>query len=1791
MTEPFKLTEEDKYQILSQCPGLGPAMTPEVASLFELERYDRGEHVYSYAPIMSEPPLRQLGVILAGHVVVHRHGCRHPRRTCAPMMAYGEEFCVAWWEARGDEQAQRASLREATRAIAAEPTWALELAPSMFERAFPPGSALMERLRAGKPVTDLAPEIVAVLSATPELANVEDDDLYRLLEAAELLAVTPGEPVLRCGQRPDGIYVLLEGGFNFIMPGAGAPTAKVQAPAAAGAAELIHGRPMLFDVVASGAARAVRIAGDMFWHLFRLDPDFQRAIVRTNNLPAGDGYGGSKLAAGVFLVLPDFGLREDRPDVAAAIPGLTDLLAERIATHLFDNVLVLHVRGASVMETRRRFDFPDGTWVERRVRGIPGDGIAALIKREMSAEAPGEGGAPDVTLVDIVGLEDPLPAVRQFCGMDVPHKVVRMFCEPGAPPPLPVLISRTEVVHTAVLREGEAPEGIGNALHRAGKQRGALGWIKAAVVDVPAAAVKSVLGAGERAVESVASALPGRSSARVWPMGTVRIRPRKAVLAALQGEGGEAQSFEALGRAVSSEDVEATRGTIDRWARAVTSRRVGISLGGGGTYGDVHIPLLQRLEKEGIPIDVISGASVGSTIGAYYAALGKAGLDLFWDHRGLLLRASLLSFVSSAVLEWAIAYDLGGVRLEETETPFFPVVTEGDLGVEWDVREGTYALGVRASGSLPPFIAPTVVDGRRYLDGGLVANVPVNVLRDEGASLIIASNPIASVKPRDHGPLAQIPVVGDLLQESNPVLRVEDTLRMIPLIFRTTGEAQTGGADVTYRPAAGDSSLASTVDESYVKDAQTQLALNQAVAEVQSRWRKMLRRPPGRVRLSADGARIECSGVIFFTGAGVAPQCAELLDEIAAFLEEHVHIKKVRAAVTAATASIAQARALALAAYLASAGVEEHRLDASGGRAAADQEEAVDLLVIERAATEEEIEELRSDLQRARDELAAAERERARAEAAARARALTLAAAWQCARGDLDLACLLGIEAARLDRGLEAGGVLRAALRRSGRLVARLPGAAPARELAIGPDGRLAAIGGSDGIVRIWDMGRRAGAAPIAEIDHRGAADPGIRGVAWSPDGRLLATAGFDWMIRIHEVRDDGAVAMVAQASAGTWDQWGVAFCPDPGRPLVLATVDGERSVLGVLAIGPAGMDRVATLDHGGQSVIHAAWSPDGGRVAVATAGGVTVWSVGAGAERIAEWTAGRGPALRAAWHEDGERLAIASGRGASVHALPRGTAPEGAAAPVRFEVSGHEAHVSAVAWSPGGDRLVTASADGTARIWDAEGGAFRMILRGYDGPLAGAAWHPREDLVATWSESGVAVIWAAQSGEPRAHLFGHEGSITRGAWRPDGGLLVTTSVHGGTRAWDALACGQVSHGKHGGPLSVAAWHPTDRALALTAALDGSVHCWDPQTGAQIRVLFEGRGGAPGAAFAAWSPDGLAAAAIRAGDDRPTLWDARSSWTAREDLARSERAGLAGRGAPPRLAFSPCGALLAVKHRRTVTVWDLQTGAIRGEIEAREDLPWVAWGGARPGSEEGLALAVSRWASRGSVELYDPRDLKEPILKLGDTTDGVWCIDFSPDGRRVATACNDSRAWIHDAQTGELIKKIDHGAPVRAIAWSPDGRFLATGDGALTAAIYRAERDRFDLCSAPEQHRNEVRHIAWTRDGRRLLSASADGTVRVWEERDAGGGARIWSTAALLEGHRDAIRCAAPSPDGADAITAGEDGIAIVHPIDFDVLVGRVAGLLDRFELTEEEWGRYMGPAAARRPTWPIPAR
>jgi WD40 repeat protein len=316
------------------------------------------------------------------------------------------------------------------------------------------------------------------------------------------------------------------------------------------------------------------------------------------------------------------------------------------------------------------------------------------------------------------------------------------------------------------------------------------------------------------------------------------------------------------------------------------------------------------------------------------------------------------------------------------------------------------------------------------------------------------------------------------------------------------------------------------------------------------------------------------------------------------------------------------------------------------------------------------------------------------------------------------------------------------------------------------------------------------------------------------------------------------------------------------------------------------------------------AWSPDGKWIATASADGTArVWHARTGTELFA--LPGLSRDLQSvAWSTAGDRLATSGGgfirlwnlwlepdlaghTGAVLDARrsPDGTRMVTAGADGTARVwdaitgepllvfSEHGQTLHCASWSPSGDRIVTSGADGTARIWDPVTGEELVVFAEHTDEVWHADWSSDGRYVVTTSADRTARVWDSMTGEPMSllHIYHDRG---RSHWSPDGQRIVTAAGYGGTHlcpvfVWDA-ASGEnlLSFLNHDAWMSGADWSP-DGKLVVSAGYDGTARIWNPDTGEEKLVLVVREI----AWDAAWSPNGKR---IVTADQRGAVkvWDA-----------------------------------------------------------------------------------------------------------------------------------------------------------------------------------------------------------------------------------------------------------------------------------------------------------------------------
>lgn len=182
-----------------------------------------------------------------------------------------------------------------------------------------------------------------------------------------------------------------------------------------------------------------------------------------------------------------------------------------------------------------------------------------------------------------------------------------------------------------------------------------------------------------------------------------------------------------------------------------------------------------------------------------------------------------------------------------------------------------------------------------------------------------------------------------------------------------------------------------------------------------------------------------------------------------------------------------------------------------------------------------------------------------------------------------------------------------------------------------------------------------------------------------------------------------------------------------------------------------------------------------------------------------------------------------------------------------------HSAAVNSAAFSPDGQQIITASRDGTARLWSAATAKGTKILQD-DAALFAAAFSPDGRLIATASWDSIARIWNANSGRCAATLQGHRASVVAVMFSPDGQRIITASCDGTARLWDANSGEEVGILKgHTDAVNSAAFSPDGRYI-ITGSADGTVRMWSAATRRLVASLGEGRGTA--VVSATFSADG-----------------------------------------------------------------------------------------------------------------------------------------------------------------------------------------------------------------------------------------------------------------------------------------------------------------------------------------------
>jgi WD40 repeat protein len=526
-------------------------------------------------------------------------------------------------------------------------------------------------------------------------------------------------------------------------------------------------------------------------------------------------------------------------------------------------------------------------------------------------------------------------------------------------------------------------------------------------------------------------------------------------------------------------------------------------------------------------------------------------------------------------------------------------------------------------------------------------------------------------------------------------------------------------------------------------------------------------------------------------------------------------------------------------------------------------------------------------------------------------------------------------------------------------------------------------------------------------------------------------------------------------------------------------------------------------------------YSPDGTKIAVVGAGrDITLWDAQSGKEIHQFPNKGNQP-ISLAFSPDGKILAT-TGRPCQLWDIATGKELR--------QLPGHQNAVRSIAFSPDGKRVATASADATIRLWSSASGKEERRIE-TAGEVCRLAYSPDGKSIASTSMDGVIHFWSPETGKEERQISGHKKAVWGIVFSPDGKRLATSSQDGTLRLWDMATRRQLcilieDLEQDTTPI---AFSPDGKALA-SGHVDGTIRLWDVKDGAEVRRWQTGSINLKAIAF---SPDGKTlASGVTWGVLR--LWDVA---TGRERFPSEEPHGFINE-----VRFSSDGStLVSISRDRRMLWWNLAAQ------KPQRQFTWMGKGlNLTALSTDGNTLAVSSVSElktrQWELRLWDVHSDK-PGRLFGTFASREAALAFSPDGRFVAAGGGDHVIHIWDARNGKEIRKLAGlTSPVSSLLFSPEGETLACalmwGENDLAKpALYL-----FDVAKGEERLQFDLRiqeapygtPLAFSPDGRILASASRNATTFM---------VRLWNAQTGMElcrhtGHSEDIGSVAFSPDG-----------------------------------------------------------
>jgi WD40 repeat protein len=464
------------------------------------------------------------------------------------------------------------------------------------------------------------------------------------------------------------------------------------------------------------------------------------------------------------------------------------------------------------------------------------------------------------------------------------------------------------------------------------------------------------------------------------------------------------------------------------------------------------------------------------------------------------------------------------------------------------------------------------------------------------------------------------------------------------------------------------------------------------------------------------------------------------------------------------------------------------------------------------------------------------------------------------------------------------------------------------------------------------------------------------------------------------------------------------------------------------------------------------------------------------------------------------------------------------------------------LAWSGNGERLAGVGDDGEVIVWDARTG---KEVRRLGGGARFVSWDREGHRLTISAQNNTVTLWDVDTGRARRFFGPIKGlyNYRQPSFSPDGTRLALAVDETAAAIIDITTLREVHRlGGHAGLVSEVVWDPQGQSVA-TGSKDGAVKIWDAATGKETTSL-SARGEIVGLQ---WGPDGRQLAAVVWPPELPRhvrIWDV----ARREGIFAAEYPGSSYRPNQRRVAISlsAAGTHVAAESMDAITVWETRAGRVTFQGPT----------GGKGSQASACDPQITRWAflemfgSRATCRILDLDRVDELMRVEAEIPMNRYqsAVAWSPDGRRLATGFSQGKVYVYGSPKNRGDVRVLNTGKAAFFQWSPDGqRFAFSTQGELRLGRLPVTQPSIRLGALQSLPAT----VSLSPDGKYLAGTDGDGTVPIWQLESGQVTQRLQGHPPLTtdgpKGDGRAVSAVLWSPDGTRlaSLRAGDGSIRI----------------------------------------------